>query len=90
MVVEEVFERFAGVLRLTVAGVEIGTTGEHPFWVAGRGWVEAGGLRVGDRLVGRGGAEVAVEDRGEWVRMYTQGVLTTKFMREWWLPQQWF
>ena len=72
-VVEEVFARFAGVLRLTVAGVEIGTTAEHPFWVAGRGWVAAGGLRAGDRLVGRGGAEVAVEaveDRGEWVRVY--------------------
>jgi YD repeat-containing protein len=36
-VVEEVFVRTGVVVRLRVRGQQIGTTAEHPFWVAGKG-----------------------------------------------------
>lgn len=39
------------LVKLTVAGSVLSTTGEHPFWVDGRGWVDAGDLAVGDVLV---------------------------------------
>ncbi|MFI9816048.1 polymorphic toxin-type HINT domain-containing protein [Saccharothrix variisporea] len=42
-------------------------TAEHPFWVAGRGWVEAKDVRVGDLVRGADGAVLpvaAVADRG--------------------------
>jgi len=68
-IVEEVFERYAGVLTLKVEGREIRTTHEHPFFVTGRGWTAAHELRVGDRLVcaDRTTATVeAVTDTGEW------------------------
>ena len=48
------------VLDLHVGQV-IGTTGEHPFWVAGKGWTPAGALVPGDELVTRAGRRVAVE-----------------------------
>jgi hypothetical protein len=35
-------------------------TGEHPFYVAGRGWTAARALAAGDRLVGPGGRAAAV------------------------------
>src|SRR5579883_2369938 len=41
-VVEEVFVRYGKVLYLTVGGQRIGTTSEHPFWVVGKGWLQAG------------------------------------------------
>ena len=73
-VVEEVFERYASVMRVKLAGgVEFGTTHEHPFWVVGKGWVVARELAAGDKLVGRDGGEVAVEgvsETGEWARVY--------------------
>ena len=34
---------------------QIGTTGEHPFWVENGGWVEVADLRVGDRVAGSNG-----------------------------------
>src|SRR5262249_18313945 len=40
--VEEVFVRTAPILNLHIRGRVLGTTSEHPFWVAGRGWVPAG------------------------------------------------
>ena len=73
-VVEEVFERFASVMRVRLTGgAEFGTTHEHPFWVVGKGWVVARELAAGDKLVGRDGGEVAVEcveETGEWARVY--------------------
>ena len=33
-----------------VEGEEIKTTPSHPFWVAGKGWVAAGDLMVGDKV----------------------------------------
>jgi hypothetical protein len=39
----EVFRGEAYVVCLHVAGRVIRTTAEHPFWVAGLGWIAAGG-----------------------------------------------
>ena len=47
-IVQEVFERYSPILELVVEGRRIRTTGEHPFYVAGRGWTQAGSLRTGD------------------------------------------
>ena len=44
------FARTSTVLYLTVGNREVGTTHEHPFFVRGRGWVNANQLRVGDEL----------------------------------------
>jgi hypothetical protein len=60
--VEEVFVRVAPVLHLHVGGQVIRTTAEHPFFAYNKGWITAGELRVGDRLLGRDGEWTAVED----------------------------
>ena len=44
------FERLSLVLWLTVDGQRIGTTSEHPFFVRGKGWTDAGELHVGQEL----------------------------------------
>ena len=38
----------------------IRSTGEHPFWVMGRGWTAARAVRAGDRLMGESGSAVPV------------------------------
>ncbi len=50
--VEAVFELEGMVLELRVGGQLIETTTEHPFFVAGQGWVRAKDLQPGDPLVG--------------------------------------
>ena len=60
-VVEEVFVRTGRLLHLHIGGRIIKTTAEHPFYVAGRGWLDACQLRAGDLLVGHDGKFVAVE-----------------------------
>ena len=60
-VVEEVFELSAPTLELRVGGRTIRTTAEHPFFVAGRGWVSAGELQVGDLLAGHDARATAVQ-----------------------------
>jgi len=59
--VEEVFVNVSPLLRVTVAGREIGTTVEHPFFVSGKGWVAASSLVPGDPLVSHDGQMVLVE-----------------------------
>lgn len=54
------FTRVSPVLNLHVGGRLIGTTAEHPFYVAGRGWVPCQELVAGDRIV---------LESGEWVRV---------------------
>jgi hypothetical protein len=61
--VEEVFvTRERGVLELGVnwpgGGETLRVTEEHPLWVEGEGWVEAGKLRSGDHI--------ALADAGGW------------------------
>jgi RHS repeat-associated protein len=68
-VVEEVFVLEGLLTKLRVNGRDILTTMEHPFFVAGRGWVKCQELKIGDRLLTESGAWVpveAVEDTGTW------------------------
>jgi hypothetical protein len=72
-VVEEVFVRAGSLWRLDVNGQTIRTTGEHPFFVAGKGWVPCHQLKVGERLLSESGAWLmveAVEDTGVWSTVY--------------------
>jgi hypothetical protein len=59
--VEEVFVRVGKLLNLRVGGRVIGTTGEHPFWVRGKGWMPAAELRAGDELSSHDGCLVIVD-----------------------------
>jgi len=72
-VVDEVFERFAGVYDLRVGGRVISTTGEHPFFAVGRGWTPANELRVGDRLACADGTTVAVGEVFDTLRVKMAG-----------------
>jgi hypothetical protein len=72
-VVEEVFVHETILWRLDVNGQTIRTTAEHPFFVAGRGWVKCSELKVGERLLSESGAWVAVEaveETGIWSTVY--------------------
>jgi RHS repeat-associated protein len=61
----QTIERIAPeVLDIEVAGTIITCTPEHPFWVEGRGWVEADDLTVGGQLLTRGEEMVCVESVG--------------------------
>jgi hypothetical protein len=56
-----------------VAGQEIKTTGEHPFWVHGKGWTAVNQLQPGDKLRGDDGQLYPVESvtaTDEWVPVY--------------------
>ena len=71
--VEEVFVRTGRVWHLHVGGQLIRTTGEHPFYVKGRGWVAALELLQGDLLATDAGQWVPVEDvydTGEYETVY--------------------
>ena len=50
------------LVHLTVNGEEIVTTVDHPFYVQGRGFVEAGKLLVGDELLDVNGNVLLVEN----------------------------
>jgi RHS repeat-associated protein len=70
--VEETYQTSALVLRLEVGGRIIRTTAEHPFWVRGRGWVQAQSLEPGHELRSHDGSWVAVgrTSPGELVPVY--------------------
>ncbi len=71
--VEEVFRNYAPIWHVHVGGQVIRTTGEHPFWVRGKGWTAGRELRVGDELSSHDGRWMAVEDlldTGEWEAVY--------------------
>jgi hypothetical protein len=61
-VVEFVFRRTGRIWHLHVGGQVIRTTAEHPFWVDGKGWVEAALLQVGDLLNSHEGRSLVIED----------------------------
>ena len=63
--VEEVFTGTDRVFTVHTSGQEIRSTGEHRFWVVGRGWTAAGKLQPGESVVGRDGVRVAVEKVGD-------------------------
>ncbi|HEX9060714.1 MAG TPA: polymorphic toxin-type HINT domain-containing protein, partial [Clostridia bacterium] len=59
--VEQTFIRKANTLvHVYVNNEEIKTTVEHPFWVVGKGWVEASKLKEGDTLLMYSGKTVKV------------------------------
>jgi intein/homing endonuclease len=49
-------KRVDRVLRITTAGAVIRVTPEHPFVSPDKGWVDAGQVRTGDRLLACDGA----------------------------------
>ena len=58
----EVYERQVDKLvHLTISGEKIVTTDNHPFYVQGRGFIEAGNLFVDDKLVSVEGKDLIVE-----------------------------
>jgi hypothetical protein len=71
--VEEVFVGVDRILHLHVGGQVVRTTAMHPFWVEGKGWLEAGRLQPSDRLGSHDGQSVVVEevfDTGETETVY--------------------
>jgi hypothetical protein len=62
--VEETFQRYSPVMELRVGGRTILTTAEHPFWVDGKGWVDAQQLRAGDLLRTHDGRLLPIEEAG--------------------------
>ncbi|MEZ6143372.1 MAG: polymorphic toxin-type HINT domain-containing protein [Zavarzinella sp.] len=71
--VEEVFVKLAPILNEHVRGQIIRTTGEHPFYVENKGWVNAQEVNSGDRLLSHDGqwlevSEIEVTD--EWETVY--------------------
>ena len=36
---------------MQIKGITISNTEEHPYWVVGKGWVEAKDLQVGDQVL---------------------------------------
>ena len=59
--VEAVFELSNATLVLTIGGQEIETTGEHPFFVEGKGWTPAKQLETGDSLLGAQGPATTLD-----------------------------
>ncbi|MBV9380005.1 MAG: hypothetical protein JO242_04975, partial [Streptosporangiaceae bacterium] len=55
----------ARMLTLDVADLRVQATPDHPFWVTGRGWVQAGQLRPGERLLRRNGTSALLEGVAE-------------------------
>jgi predicted RNA binding protein YcfA (HicA-like mRNA interferase family) len=56
-----------------VAGQEIKATGEHPFWVQGKGWTAVNQLQPGDKLRGDDGQLYPVESvtaTDSWLPVY--------------------
>ena len=60
-VLETYIREVTTLVHLTVNGEEIVTTVDHPFYVQGRGFVEAGKLLVGDKLLDVNGNILLVE-----------------------------
>ena len=48
------------IIDIELTNERIRCTAEHPFWVSGRGWVQAGELSSADILTGTGGSSVPI------------------------------
>jgi hypothetical protein len=73
----QTFTRVSPVLNLHVGGRVIGTTAEHPFYAADKGWVTAGELRLGDRVLLESGNWMSVDgvaDSGQVETVYNMEV----------------
>ena len=49
------------LVHLTINGEEIVTTDNHPFYVQGRGFIDAGKLLIGDKLISAKGEDLSVD-----------------------------
>jgi hypothetical protein len=59
-VVVSTIRSYLPLIALTVGDRVIHTTAEHPFWVVGKGWVDAHQIEKGDLLLGAGGETTPV------------------------------
>ena len=60
-VLETYIRKVDRLVHLVINGEEVITTDNHPFFVQGRGFIEAGSLLVGDKLVSVNGDDLFVE-----------------------------
>jgi len=61
-VLETYIRKVDKLIHLIISGEKIVTTVDHPFYVQGRGFIEAGNLLVGDKLISAIGENLIVED----------------------------
>ena len=61
-VLETYIRKVDRLVHLIISGEEIITTVDHPFYVQGRGFIEAGSLLVGDKLISANGDDLTIED----------------------------
>ena len=61
-VLETYVRKVDKLVHITINGEEIVTTDNHPFYVQGRGFINAGSLLVGDKLVNVNGEDLIIED----------------------------
>ena len=61
-VLETYVRKVDKLVHLTINGEEIVTTDNHPFYVQGRGFIQAGNLLVGDKLISINGEDLLIED----------------------------
>jgi len=61
-VLETYIRKVDRLVHLIISGEEIITTVDHPFYVQGRGFIEAGNLFVGDKFVSAIGDDLTIED----------------------------
>ena len=61
LTIEQVISLLDKLVHLTINGEEIVTTDNHPFYVQGRGFIEAGNLLVGNKLISVNGKDLVVE-----------------------------
>ena len=61
-VLETYIRQVDTLVHFTINGEEIVTTDNHPFYVQGRGFIEADKLLVGDKLVSVNGEDLIVDD----------------------------
>lgn len=60
-VLETYVRKVDKLVHLVINGEEVITTDNHPFYVQGRGFIEAGRLLVGDKLVSVNGDDLLIE-----------------------------
>jgi hypothetical protein len=53
-------KRAEQILNFTVDGTRFQVTPQHPFWLVGHGWTQAGDIHVGDRLQSKNGTQPVV------------------------------
>lgn len=61
-VLETYIRQVDKLVHLTINGEKIITTDNHPFYVQGRGFIEAGNLLVGDKLISVNGEDLIIEN----------------------------